>query len=47
MGLDMYLHAEKYISGFNHSDKTEQALYKKIIKAAEASRDASSLLVSP
>ena len=33
MGLDMYLKASKYVSGFEHSDKEEVSKFNKIVKA--------------
>ena len=33
MGLDMYLKASKYVSGFEHSDKEEVSRFNKIVKA--------------
>lgn len=32
MGLDMYLHAKKYVSGYEHSDEHEKKLYRTILK---------------
>lgn len=34
MGLDMYLQAERYLSGWEHSKSEERALFKKVLKAS-------------
>lgn len=31
MGLDMYLSAERYVSGYEHSDTEEQSLYRRVV----------------
>jgi len=36
MGLDMYLKADKYVGGWNHSTDEEKATFKQILKAVGA-----------
>jgi len=49
MGLDMYMKASRYVSGYNHSSDDEKALFKKITKVANmtalVSSDAPSVTV--
>lgn len=35
MGLDMYLEARRFVSGYNHSDTTEQEKFREVVGAVD------------